>query len=58
LTTTRNSLNSDNNDDLLDIDKLLLRIKQKDILASANLNCDNDDDNNDFLNIDKFLLGI
>jgi hypothetical protein len=54
LTATRNSLNSNDND-LLDIDKLLSRIKQKDILASANPNRDDDDD---FLDIDEFLLGI
>ena len=49
-------MNSDNDDnDLLDIDKLLLRIKQKDISASANLNRDND---NGFLDINKFLSSI
>jgi hypothetical protein len=59
LTATRNFLNSDDDDDddndLPDIDKLLSRIKQKDISASAD---PNRDDDNDFLNIDEFLSGI
>jgi hypothetical protein len=54
LRVTRNSLNSDADDDLLDIDELLLGIKQKNILASTNLN-PNDDG---FLDIDELLLGI
>jgi hypothetical protein len=54
LTAIPNSLNSNDDDDLPDIDKLLSCIKQKDIFASTNLNRDD----NNFLNIDKFLLGI
>jgi hypothetical protein len=48
-------LNSNADDDLPNIDKLLLHIKQKNISASANLNHDDDDD---FLNIDEFLSSI
>ena len=57
MTAPPNSPNSDDDDDLLDINELLSRIKQKDISASANPNCDDDDDD-DFLDIDEFLLGI
>jgi hypothetical protein len=55
LTATQNSPNSDDDDDLLDIDELLLHIKQKDIWVSANPNCDDD---SSFLDIDELLSGI
>jgi hypothetical protein len=55
LTATRNSPNSDDDDDLPDIDELLSGIKQKDIWASANPNRDDDDG---FLDIDELLSGI
>ena len=57
MTATRNSPNSDDDDDLPDINELLSHIKQKDIWASANPNRDSNNDD-DFLNIDKFLSGI
>jgi hypothetical protein len=49
LRAIQNSPNSDADNDLPDIDKLLSDIKQKNISASAN---------NGFLDIDKLLLGI
>ena len=55
MTATRNTPNSDDDDDLPDIDELLSRIKQKDIWASVNPNRDDDDG---FLDIDEFLSGI
>jgi hypothetical protein len=55
LTAIQNSPNSDNDDYLPNIDKLLSGIKQKDIWASTNPNCDDDDG---FLDIDKLLSGI
>jgi hypothetical protein len=54
LTATRNSPNSDDDNDLLEIDKLLSSIQQKSMPASADPN----DDNDGFIDIDKLLSGI
>ncbi len=60
LRATQNSLDSNNNINFLDIDKLLLGIKQKNNSASIDLNSNsnNDNDNDNFPDIDRFLLGI
>ncbi|KAH8650362.1 hypothetical protein BGZ60DRAFT_534447 [Tricladium varicosporioides] len=54
--TTRNSPNSDDNDNLADIDELLSGMWQKN--NSANTDPNNDDDNNSFVDRDDFLSDI
>ena len=55
LTVTRNSANSDDYNDLPDINKLLSGIIQKNSPASADPNSDDDDG---FIDIDDFLSDI